>query len=293
MEIVTVGSRGFLVGFEDPYETYIYVMLGEHTRYVCDTFLGPEPINEALKLLENEGVSRESTVVFNTHSDYDHHWGNCAFRGNMILGHDLCRRTILEKGERALRVYESHKRGDVEIVPPNVTFDRSIAFPDDGVRFWHTPGHTADSCSCFDEIDRVLVVGDNIEHPIPFVNDCHFDDYISTLHSYLDLGWGVMVTGHSAIHTNTQLLMENLFYLEDLSRWQTDIIEMSQEKRSVHVSNLVRISSQLLELNPGEEVFDHYRQVLEALRSQGPSSDNRDAIEAITLFLEKASQLRT
>ncbi len=247
-------------------------------------------MKEVQEHLSKVGADSKNIVVFNTHSDYDHHWGNCSFRGHMILGHDLCRKTVLEKGEEVLRSYESHRRGDVQIVPPNLTFDRSIAFPEDSVRFWHTPGHTADSCTCFDEIDRVLIVGDNVERPIPYVNECHFDDYISTLRSYLELDWTAMVTGHSAIHTNTELLRENLLYLEDLSRWQIDFTRMSQQERPVHVSNLVTISGQLLRQSPDEQVLKHYRRVLQALRSQGPSQNTAGAIGAITQFLETAAQ---
>ena len=77
----------------------------------------------------------------------------------MILGHELCRLRIEKESEEALARNQENKQGTVEIVPPNTVFSERILFADDDVEFYHTPGHTLDSASCFDHLDRVLFCG--------------------------------------------------------------------------------------------------------------------------------------
>ena len=76
---------------------------------------------------------------------------------------------------------------------PNLVFDGSLYFPEDGVRVFYTPGHTVDCISVFDEVDRVLNAGDNIgdtmEELVPELKT-EKAVYVKTLHMYqaLDVG---------------------------------------------------------------------------------------------------------
>ncbi len=58
-------------------------------------------------------------------------------------------------------------------------------FAEEGVEFYFTSGHTEDSCSCFDHIDKTLFVGDNVESPVPHINELNVTAYVSTLEEYL------------------------------------------------------------------------------------------------------------
>ena len=70
MKATKVGTRGFFFSFDDPYFTTIYVISGKNRIFICDTFLGPDPMKEVLNFLDKEGVKDKEIVVFNTHYDY-------------------------------------------------------------------------------------------------------------------------------------------------------------------------------------------------------------------------------
>jgi len=108
MKVQEVGTRGFLFTFEDPYLTNLYVINGERFLFICDTFLGPDSIKEVLKYLKKRGFTSKPKIVFNSHHDYDHIWGNQCFKDSIILAHELCKKKIEEIGEDDLKEYNSH-----------------------------------------------------------------------------------------------------------------------------------------------------------------------------------------
>ena len=75
VESPTFGSRGYLFTWNDPYRTNVYAINGDKHLFICDTFLGIEPMEEALKHLRGEGIGNP-VVVFISHGDYDHYWGS-------------------------------------------------------------------------------------------------------------------------------------------------------------------------------------------------------------------------
>ena len=70
MEVLKVGSRGYLFTWMKPYHTNVYVIIGERHVFVIDTFLGIEPMEDLKNALPHEGIENMPFVVFNTHVDY-------------------------------------------------------------------------------------------------------------------------------------------------------------------------------------------------------------------------------
>ncbi|MHA1666582.1 MAG: MBL fold metallo-hydrolase, partial [Candidatus Thorarchaeota archaeon] len=170
MKVEKISSRGLFFSFEDPYYTNVHVILGNYHVFILDTFLGNDSMRLVQKTIAEEGHSDKPIVVFNSHADYDHYWGNGAFKDAMIIGHEQCKSRILAEGEASLVKYADHQRGVIELIPPNRTFQETLRFEKDGVEFFHTPGHTLDSASCYDMVDKILFVGDNVESPFPYLN---------------------------------------------------------------------------------------------------------------------------
>src|SRR5690348_9033793 len=69
------------------------LLLGRRRSLVIDTLLCPEDMAPLLAIVARHG---RPVVVVNTHSDWDHCWGNAAFPGAPIVGHRLCRERILQ-----------------------------------------------------------------------------------------------------------------------------------------------------------------------------------------------------
>ena len=253
-----IGSRGILVSFDDPFYTNVYIIFGDEHVFVLDTFLGNDSMKVVQRLIKEEGCARTPVVVFNSHADYDHYWGNGAFGRAIVIGHELCRERILNEGKASLTKYTEHQRGEVQLVPPNQTFQDVLSFNKEQIRFIHSPGHTLDSSTCVDQQDRVLFVGDNVESPIPYLNHANFDDYISTLESYLEIDWKYLIAGHDPLLETTELLNQNIEYLRKFRNWNLDFDSFSREAIHRHIDhNIKAIEDELMQSSQKHQLMKH------------------------------------
>ncbi|TDT51344.1 MBL fold metallo-hydrolase [Fonticella tunisiensis] len=216
MKIQRIGKRGMIFTFDDLKDgfgciTNVYVIRGRRHIFICDTYLGPEPMKGIMSYVE-ANFDKRPIIVFNSHSDWDHIWGNCFFKTNTIIAHRLCRERIVENGHRELCEYRDFHRGKVELVPPNLTFDSQMDFVEDGVKFFYSPGHTEDSASCFDMEDKILYAGDNLERPTPFLQWNGLQTYIVTLKNYLKLNFEAIIPSHSEI-SGKDIIINNMEYI--------------------------------------------------------------------------------
>ena len=275
MKIQKVGTRGFLFSFDDPYFTNIYVINGDNYLFIIDTFLGPEPMMEAFELLQKEDIKDKKIVVFNTHYDYDHIWGNQLFENTTIISHALCKQILEESGEEDLKKYESHKKGDVRLVLPNTIFTDKYLYPEEGVEFYHSPGHTEDSSSCFDSIDKVLIVGDNLESPFPYIRIMNIPDYISSLKEYLTRDAAIIISGHDELMNNDSLLRANLEYLENFGPGKIDRSKFTKKHRGIHFQNIKTVAELLKKEGKNDEALDYYLECLAVIEEaeQTPQID--------------------
>ncbi len=218
-QTVRIGSRGFLFRFPDLGGTNTLVIEGTSFRFFLDTFLGPDPVQEIERYMV-QALGEKTSVAFNSHADWDHIWGNSVFCGRIIIAHASCRQRAMVEGPSDLVRYAEHMHGRVQLVLPSVLFETRLDFADEQISFFHTPGHTRDSSSCFDAADGVLFAGDNVEWPVPYVSSPDLEAYITTLESYLALGPRVVVPGHGEPQ-DLGLVAANLDYLRALSRGES------------------------------------------------------------------------
>jgi len=241
MEITPIGSRGVLFTFfylQDTgfgVTTNVYVINAENYVFVCDTFLGPESMKEVKRYIEMN-FRNKPIIVFNSHYDWDHIWGNCTFGSSLILSHETCRDNIIEKAEQELKFYSEYRMGEVKIISPTNTFTDELTFYKEGVKFFYSPGHTSGSASCVDLIDRILFAGDNLEEPIPYLQDKDIKSYQRTLKKYLRLKVTTVIPGHGEI-SDKSLIKDNLNYLSSLINNQAEEYLASKYKKT-HLENL-------------------------------------------------------
>ncbi|MBY8998453.1 MAG: MBL fold metallo-hydrolase [Candidatus Thorarchaeota archaeon] len=262
MKTERIGSRGLLFSFEDPYLTNVYIIFGKEHVFVLDTFLGNDSMKAVHQLIDSEGYEDKQLVIFNSHADYDHYWGNGAFKDATIVGHEHCKERIVDEGEASLAKYADHQRGEIELIPPNRTFKETLSFEAEGVKFFHSPGHTLDSSSCIDERDGVLFVGDNVESPIPYLNHVNFDQYIRSLESYLELDWKYIIAGHDPLLEKSDLIKQNIDYLRKFRDWSLNIDSFSVTKLHRHVEhNLKTIKDELMRSNHKHALMKHLEEL--------------------------------
>ncbi|MCY6484054.1 MBL fold metallo-hydrolase [Clostridium aestuarii] len=218
MKINKVGSRGYMFTFyelkntEFDCTTNVYLINGNNYIFICDTFLGPECMYKVEQFIKKY-LKEKPIIVFNSHSDWDHIWGNCYFKDNIIIAHENCRKDIIRFGEYEFCKYREFKQGKVEIYPPNLVFKDRITFVDEGIEFFFSPGHTNNSASCIDVFDNIIFVGDNVESPKPYLNYNNLKQYENTLNEYLNIKPDTIIPGHGSI-ANTNLIKSNLEYIK-------------------------------------------------------------------------------
>jgi cyclase len=261
MKIQRVETRGSLLTFDDPYLTNVYIIFGDEHTFVLDTFLGPDSMKYVIQEIKERDMEKLPIVVFNSHADYDHYWGNCAFVNADIVAQELCKKRIISESEEALIEHAKEKKGEVLIVPPNITFRETLRFENDELIFLYTPGHTIDSSSCYDKKDRVLFVGDNVESPLPYLNYPNFDQYIQTLESYLEYDSNLIISGHDPPMKNTDLIKRNVDYLHNFKEWKLDLRSMEPSELHRHIQhNLETIKIELMKSKHKQEALKHFEE---------------------------------
>lgn len=238
MKITNVGSRCVVFSFEDIEDsspTNILVILGIRHVFLCDTYLGPDVMAQVHDEVYRN-YSKESWIVFNSHSDWDHHWGNCFFKNSPILANEFTRKAIEVNGARELAENNRYASGNVEIFLPNEIFSDVLRFPNEEIEFFYSPGHTPDSASCYDALDKVLFTGDNVEAPIPSLTSSDINTYIHTLDAYLAREINHVIVGHGIILATRALIEDNLAYLVALEH---NTVELDDDPRwkAIHERN--------------------------------------------------------
>ncbi len=286
MKTVKVGTRGYFFSFDDPYFTTLYVINAKNRIFICDTFLGPDPMKEVLDFLDKEGIKDKEIVVFNTHYDYDHIWGNQLFKDSVILAHELCVKELEKTGKDDLKQFEAHKKGDVRLVLPNTVFKDKLLFSDDGIEFYHTPGHTADSSSCYDSVDKVLIVGDNLESPFPYIRILNVPEYTNSLREYLTRDVEIIVSGHDELMYDDNLLKANLDYLENFAPKKIDRTNFTKKHRGIHFNNIKTVGELFKKAGKNNESLEYYREAAELLTEAEQTPRIKEIKKSISAIIE-------
>jgi len=212
-EIKEVGKRGVIFQYED--QNLVYLINGSKRLYLCDTHLGFDSMQAIKNYIKNKGYQAKELVIFNSHSDYDHNWGNGAFNDNLIVAHQSNLARFKMIGEYELEMKSKFKNGKVELVYPNLTFEKKLNFTDDKIEFIYAPGHTVDSTICIDKVDNTAYIGDLVEAPIPMILWHNLNKFIESLEYLKSLSVERYIASHSGI-ISKKLINENINYLRKI-----------------------------------------------------------------------------
>ena len=228
MKVQKIGTRGLLFIFPN-YKPFpqvdltiqIYVINGNKHIYICDTGLEIDQMNELKQGLKEQNLGDKSIIIFNTHFHSDHTGGNKAFKSAQTVSHILCQEKLMP-----ITKSDKEKEGsglDDDLVSfPSFAFQKRLIFHDDNVEFFHSPGHSEDSASCYDHVDKVLIVGDNLVDPIPFITWHGIDIYLETLRDYCDIGAKTIILGHNLVLLNDSFIRETIAYIERFASFKVN-----------------------------------------------------------------------
>lgn len=201
MKIEQIKSRNVLFTDSIPagWDLNVQLIIGNKYNYIIDTGLGSLSVEPIKKYLEGND---KPIIVINTHYHWDHIWGNSSLQNCVIISHKLCSEMIKLYWGEMIQKNNMYIKGDAKMCLPNMTFENELYFPEDKIRIIYTPGHTIDSISVIDEIDKVINVGDNIgdtiDDIIPSLK-CEKEQYIDTLLKYKKIDFDLCVSGHNIV----------------------------------------------------------------------------------------------
>jgi cyclase len=143
-------------------------------------------------------------TLVNTHHHGDHTHGNFVFRGEaMIVGHDLCRKEVMETGLGTKALFPGVDWGELEVEPPFVTFDeRMTLFVDDLTveLIYVGPAHTTNDIIVWLPERRALFTGDVIFHGgTPFALMGSIAGWLEDLERLRTLGADRLVPGQGEV----------------------------------------------------------------------------------------------
>lgn len=222
MKLEKIGSRGILFNFGEgdaafDFPTSVYMINSDRRLFLCDTHLGPKSMDVVKKYISDNKWDNKELIIFNTHMDADHIWGNCAFENVAVIASKKAEERLGERGEFDIERLTRFHNGKVELRFPDITFDGRLAFVEDGIEFAYAPGHTVDSSICIDKKDSVVFAGDLLEYPMPAVNHHDVEGFLRSLKLIEDYEAQTIISSHSGI-INKALLQDSISYIGGLLR---------------------------------------------------------------------------
>ncbi|MFT4416739.1 MBL fold metallo-hydrolase [Fredinandcohnia humi] len=214
MKIEKIKNRSYLFRNSTPWgwDITIQLIMGNRYNYIVDTGLGSTNIDFVKEYIKEDS---KPTIVINTHYHWDHIWGNSSVRDCMIISHRRCREMIESNWAKMVEESSRFLQGERALCLPNLVFEDELYFPEDKIRLVYTPGHTIDSISVVDEIEKVIHVGDNIgdslEELIPSIN-VDKEVYRKTLLKYKEMDFDTCISGHNVV-LDKEVIEKILFML--------------------------------------------------------------------------------
>lgn len=178
-------------------------LLGPDAVTLVDT-AATERRARALRAAIASVTARPPRTLVNTHHHGDHTYGNGVFAPEaVIIGHDGCPARIREQGMLLTQLWTQVEWGQVEIVPPSVTFSDRLTLYAGGrrVELYHFgPAHTTDDVVAFVPDEGVLFCGDIVFNGgTPFVLMGSVAGTLHVLDRLRALGARTVMPGHGDV----------------------------------------------------------------------------------------------
>ena len=201
------------------------VVVGPQWAVVIDTLALPDETLGMREFIEHE-LSVPVRYVVNTHYHADHAWGNCFFPGATIIGHELCRILLDERGRPALEAAQKQNAAlrQVKIVLPHMTFaagEINLRVGKKNLNILQVPGHSSDGIAVLVEEDRILFAGDAFM-PLPYIVDGNIDDIAASIKKIGRMGLENIIQGHGDIILRGEIdaaVRENLTYITNIKKF--------------------------------------------------------------------------
>ena len=156
-------------------------------------------------------TSKPVRYVVDTHSHWDHSWGNEEFPDSTIIGHQNCYNEMVDVEwndawrKKVINANDpwSKEAGLVNITPPNLTFDTSMKLYLAGREIqllYFGRAHTSGDTFIYLPAERIVFTGDVAQDAgMPFLGDSYPEEWPETDDKLVDLAVDRFVSGHGPI----------------------------------------------------------------------------------------------
>ena len=190
-------------------------------------------------------TSKPVQYVLNTHSHWDHAWGNEEFPDATVIGHDNCYQEMVDvewNAQWRAKVVASNDRwsteaGFVNITPPNLTFETSMRLYFGGrvisLRYFGR-AHTSGDIFVHIPEENLAFVGDVAQNGgLPYFGDSYPSDWPDTDDRLVELSIDRFIPGHGPIGDNKALLDAREFIHNLVDHLKASIREGQDETTGV------------------------------------------------------------
>lgn len=202
MKVHSISKRHVLFEYRYPqWNLNLHLILGEKYDFLIDSGMGRSTVEPILAFRQQHHCSNPMMII-NTHYHFDHIWGNYLFKDSLIVAHSSCVPLIQQNWESDIKQYHAFWDEEIEQCLPNLLFEKELYFAQEGIRIFHTPGHSMDGISVFDELEGVLNVGDNIGDTMQAIVpelECESSVYLQSLDKYENLPFQYLISGHNRL----------------------------------------------------------------------------------------------
>ncbi len=216
-----------LRGFHCDDEVDVFAVVTERYVVFVDTGATPEQAAAVANALRPELRWRRPLVVL-SHADYDHCWGSAVFAADgalpaPIIGHVLTRERLLSpdaQEELEQRRAEQPRFASVRLVAPDIAYSERLEIDggDLTLELLHTPGHTPDHTVVWLPALRLLLAGDAVERPWPYVHAAADSPILrATLAQLAALGASHLAVCHGG-ESDPALITRNIAYFDETER---------------------------------------------------------------------------
>jgi len=219
------------------------VLVGMRRSAVWDTLCRPADMQPVIPL-----VAGHPLAIVYSHSDWDHCWGTAGLPPGDIIAHAAARGRFAGDTRETLarmRAENPSTWEGVTLQPPGITFTGMLSLDLGGLtlELHSLPGHTPDSLVAFIPETGLLLGGDVLEDPFPFLTSPDFlTGWINGLERWAaDPRVKAIAPAHGRF-SDTSLIRLNLAYLRALERGEDSMPPTADPAyRAVHIEN-VRIA---------------------------------------------------
>ena len=175
-----------------------HLIIAANKMYLVDTGMGSMHMEIVEEYMHKQKLS-QPLIIINTHSHFDHYWGNDYFESELIIAHNKVLSEMVMGWEE---VAHKPEYGNNELKLPNLTFDSELYFIEDGIRLMHIPGHSESDICVYDEVEKVInmgdMVGDTDEEIVPYINT-NKETFLNSIEKVKVLDIEHVICGHNKL----------------------------------------------------------------------------------------------